>query len=1192
MGWLTKTLKSRRVMIAIGFILLIVLILVIGALRTGESLNPLLTFTERILFVVLMVFMWILFFMYERMQEVRRAGSLEQSIQRQADDQRRGVRPEKRADIEQFQKELTVAIAALKKSRLGKGRRSGNAALYALPWYLMIGPPGGGKTTAIRNSGLEFPTGIDRNKELRGVGGTRNCEWFFSTSAILLDTAGRYVSEDDDREEWLAFLDMLKKHRRKKPINGVLVGFSIQDLLNADEDEINEHAQKIRQRIDELMQRLGFRFPVYLAFTKCDLLDGFVEFFGDLNRREREQIWGTTFTPEQIEQMKGSDPRAIFAQEFQILLDALTDLRMPRLHSPSPLKREQRRKVFLLPLQVAAVKDKMVNFVGKLFQDNPYQKDNPIFRGFYLTSGTQEGVPLDRAIEAISREFGLPPLPAEGDGVELEIKNYFIKDLFTEVVIPDQNFLLGETSRAAEAKKLARLGIMVGAALALILFILGVYFDYSDSQKKMGAMAKAAQVVQSVNWPGDWGRNFNLLELLRKRMENYDEGGPVLRFAMSRRSTMLEAARGLYFRKMKDFVEKYLSSELQRRLQGYVPNAGTSQEQAYNYLKAYLLMSDQVAKLNENAADSDFLRGELMALLAGRFAAGDSSANGSAADLQALAGQQIQFFVENLSEKGIPAFKSEAALVNRVRDLLIAPVTALSVYNKGIKSQGVAKMPGVFSVAGAIGNGYAGLFNKDKAVSNLFTRDGWDKFAKAAIEKESQNPGQKDWVLGDKERLLSAEVKNPELLAKKLTEFYFNDYIRVWWEFLRSLQYENFPDIRTASDRLKTLSEPGTSPLKVLLEKASNEVSFDEGFKELARSGTKKIGIELSRHPVDRAFIGLHAFISGDNSPLTGALGFLAGASGELKDLAEDPTKAKDYAARVVQSGAGELPTALKEISKILGRQPDAPSQQVLANLFETPLKAAWGTVLGGAYGYLNAQWRTQVYEPYAQTLEKNYPFNRRGPDAGLDDVAAFFAPDGTFWKFAQAELQPFFRPTNYSAPLTWDGRGIGLSGAAQEAFLRAKMITTALAQSGSVQVKFAVQMKRPSDNKIDEIQLTIGGHDETVDVKKNLQSKDFEWPGVRQPTSGASLKLLNRRGPLGRDVLAEQNVEGLWGWFKLLEQWNPSRRSNSEYECVWKIKNRSNNKEYEIRCSLFSRGTANPFASGFFNFRCPEQLN
>jgi type VI secretion system protein ImpL len=446
-------------------------------------------------------------------------------------------------------------------------------------------------------------------------------------------------------------------------------------------------------------------------------------------------------------------------------------------------------------------------------------------------------------------------------------------------------------------------------------------------------------------------------------------------------------------------------------------------------------------------------------------------------------------------------------------------------------------------------------------------------------------------VLGDRQGDLSEEVKNPELLAEKLRGFYFNEYIRVWGDFLNSLQYENFPDLRTAGERLKNLSDPVNSPLKALLEKTSAEVSFDEALKSIIGGSAKKIGVEFAKHTVDRAFVGLHTFISGGSeSPLAAVLGQFAGASAELEELAGDPSgaKAKDYAAKVVQSESGELPKALKEIRKVLTKQ-DVAAQPVLKNLFDKPLQSAWGTVLGSAYGYLNAQWQSQVYEPYESTLQKNYPFNRRGPDAGLDDVANFFGPNGTFWKFAQAELQPFFRRDNYSTPLSWEGRGIGLSGAAQEAFRDAQQITTALAQSGSVQIKFGVRMLKPQDDKIDEIHLTVGGHPEIYEVKKNPPPRDFDWPGP-QATSGAALKAVNKKGILGRDVLAEQKVEGLWGWFRLVEQWNPSRRSNAEYECMWKV--RKDNKEYLLRCSLVSRSAVNPFAPGFFNFRCPAQLN
>jgi hypothetical protein len=49
--------------------------------------------------------------------------------------------------------------------------------LYTRPWYVIIGAPGSGKTTALLNSGLRFPFS---DTALKGVGGTRNLDFFLS----------------------------------------------------------------------------------------------------------------------------------------------------------------------------------------------------------------------------------------------------------------------------------------------------------------------------------------------------------------------------------------------------------------------------------------------------------------------------------------------------------------------------------------------------------------------------------------------------------------------------------------------------------------------------------------------------------------------------------------------------------------------------------------------------------------------------------------------------------------------------------------------------------------------------------------------------------------------------------------------------------------------------------------------------
>jgi len=85
-----------------------------------------------------------------------------------------------------LQDKLATALTLLRKARGTKGY------LYEQPWYVIIGPPGAGKTTALLNAGLRFPLAAEMGQNaVAGVGGTRLCEWWFAEDAVLIDTAGR-----------------------------------------------------------------------------------------------------------------------------------------------------------------------------------------------------------------------------------------------------------------------------------------------------------------------------------------------------------------------------------------------------------------------------------------------------------------------------------------------------------------------------------------------------------------------------------------------------------------------------------------------------------------------------------------------------------------------------------------------------------------------------------------------------------------------------------------------------------------------------------------------------------------------------------------------------------------------------------------------------------------------------------------
>ena len=46
--------------------------------------------------------------------------------------------------------------------------------------------------------------------------------------------------------------------------------------------------------MQELTENLEVFAPVYIVFTKADLIAGFAEFFEDRERSERDKVWGAT----------------------------------------------------------------------------------------------------------------------------------------------------------------------------------------------------------------------------------------------------------------------------------------------------------------------------------------------------------------------------------------------------------------------------------------------------------------------------------------------------------------------------------------------------------------------------------------------------------------------------------------------------------------------------------------------------------------------------------------------------------------------------------------------------------------------------------------------------------------------------------------------------------------------------------
>jgi type VI secretion system protein ImpL len=358
----------------------------------------------------------------------RKDARLEQGLDAQTSKDIGRQRVRDREALKDLQTKWKQSVETLRKSRIGRRRRP----LYFLPWYAIIGAPQCGKSTAIKNSGLHFPMG---EPKLAGTGGTRNCDWWFAEEAIILDTAGRYTFGDEhepDRDEWFAFLRLLRKYRPGEPLNGLIVAVSADVLMAPDEAEVVNHARGIRHKIDQLVRELGIQFPIYLLLTKCDLIEGFTDFFGRLPKKRLDELLGWTSASWEVR-----DPRALVGGALDELRRRILQLRIIFLQEEE--RTEPLRRIYLFPDELGALARNLVEFCDVLFRETQYN-ESPFLRGIYLTSGMQKGTAVSRMLDRLG-------LRAQAQQLREEQRSYFLKDFFQTRLGADRR-LVSTTGRA------------------------------------------------------------------------------------------------------------------------------------------------------------------------------------------------------------------------------------------------------------------------------------------------------------------------------------------------------------------------------------------------------------------------------------------------------------------------------------------------------------------------------------------------------------------------------------------------------------------------------------------------------------------------------------------------------------------------------------------------------------------------
>lgn len=1120
----------------------------------------------------------------------RRLGKVNASKAEEQQEQEDPVLPMERRQ----QRLLDRQLAALKNNL--PGRRG----VYRLPWYLVMGLEDAGKTSLIQRSGQTYTlTNVTRNN--RADRNPFGFDWWIGDNGVLIDPDGELLSQSESFSQnqsisqnksaageiqqrlWGHFIQWLERNRPQRPLNGVVLAVDLARLSTASAEQREAHAILLRTRLRELMEQIGSRLPVYVSFTKMDLLYGFGSFVRSLSKQEKEQALGFTFRLEG--QLDNDDWLNEFSERFSEMVARLNE-RLPDVLA-STRDSEDRSAVYSFTRQLAGMKPALETFLSCLLSADAFSTP-ALVRGTYFTSVVQEGVPEDAFVCAAASHYQVsgPIQPAQRTGQSASL---FTQSLFPGIIYPEAG-LAGDNRRVVRSRQRR----LVVAAVVAVCAGAGMTAGWQHYFiKNADAAASVEMRVQSFidNWqpvgyePDTTGRN--LLEPLDQLRQ------ATLAFGDHRKQWLLISDMGLYQgHKVGPEVEasyldmlayQYLPA-LMFGVMGDMSRAPDDSPERLENLRVLRMLYDASGRRNDIVTTymSEYwqhafpgqrdVQQRLLAHLDYAMAHTDLADQAGSGDVtadMALAPfkSSVQWSQHELGQMSTP---------DRVyRDLEIEAGREFSQPTDLARTSGPA-----FSNVFERVDQYGEPIPDSLSIPALLTRDGFEKWFLRKSGAVTELALVDAWVLGRRDNVDFSKADEAELQAS-LQNLYAEHYANAWRVALSRVDIQQFEDLNHGVRVLESLTG-GHEPLARLLGQVRLNTKLTPAVE--GGNGAARELLEQSAHfrmlqNIERQFTALNQLTRKHEDQPTGLEQIMLVVTDlheYMRNIQEAPDKGKAALnaarARMGLQGADPIFT----LQRMAGHQPE-PINRLLTRL----ATESWRVLLDQAVAQLEREWYREVYQPFQQNLARHYPFNANaGRDVALQDFERFFAPGGVLDTFYKENLKLFLED---HPEQVGDARRAGLVRRDVLAALgNADKIRSAyFTRSGTLDVEFALEPLNLSSNKRRSV-VNLDG--QLVEFSHGpRQSIPLVWPNTLRDTVESRITLVPvqvNRSP--RSI----SQSGPWALFRLLDKADITGVSSSAVDVRFQV------DDGEMRYRLHAASNTNPFTQQLLSgYQIPRSL-
>lgn len=1054
-----------------------------------------------------------------------------------------------------------LVAAALRWTRSGgPAWRFGRHSVHRLPWYLVVGEPGAGKSTMLRVLSRRFDESASHAAEVRDEASVFG---WFGKEAVLFEAP---VGDRAYEAKWRALIHRMRCVRRRCPANGIVVAVAARRLLEHDEAWLALHGEALRNCIDESYRLWKRRVPVYVVVTQCDRLTGFDTFIAGssdevcagplgtvvpLNRGTREDTWGTHLT-----------------QAF----DALAREAQAQVIARMPVRSDTWRaaKTLRFPGALTQLTAPLSRLLSDAFIASPERSETPLLRSVHFSavlgkaSVVEEPAPLSP----------LSPL-SQASGGE---RSCFVEGFFREVVFPERGLARSRDALPHRRVVVARFAVVSCAVLAACAAV-GLVTAYRRGSAAVAATTPAAvALVQEARSGVDLRSPRAMLALLDSvhglpcgRAWQAPDGSWLIGLGLVREMHLEAACRATYRTMLRETVQPYVVARMTQSLR----DANESPSTQFDTLRAYLMLGER----------AHYDRATVLAWIGG-----DASRAG-------LSPSEKAAWLTHCTAWADPAsFRSDLSLdpklIADARDRLREQPGAQRVFDT-VMGQLKASTPEALSVADMAGPTAALAFYRKSGarlsdgVPGAYTLAGLRRYVvlrDAALAQAQRE----QWVLGRPD----ADAGSPRAFADGVDRLYFSGYVQAWDALIDDVALRPLPRADDGA-ALVALLAGHESPLRAFLLRAAKETTLSNADVAAASThGTSdafaivgrkvrtwfdaggatvptKVAVRSQTAAlVDRHFDALHRLVQGAGG---GAASPLDQVQAQLKEVAV-------YLRAAGAARASGLPAPPDDALEQLA-QHAAVMPQPLDDMLGSLAQEGTTTAQSAQRARIDERWRAEVDGFCHAAIDGRYPIVQTGVDEVTpDDFTRLFASGGMLDTFFQTYLKPYVDTA--TVPWVWRS-GVappGMSIAVLRQFERAASIREAFfgGQGKTMHVRFTLT-PRAMDAALTRFVLTAGG--QTLDYAHDpARATTFDWPD----RTGDAVARIDF-APASADGRHGFEAHGAWSLLRLLDQGRLDALAADRFVLTYSLDGR------DVALDLAASSVANPFAlPALHAFRCP----